>query len=78
MQILVPMHSRMKVMYLFQNPLIRFGLSIFGLRNLEILLMSHADYQTIKLIKIASMNLVRFVEEIYGMKLVSFQLAIYK
>jgi hypothetical protein len=28
--------------------------------NLEILLMSHADYQAIKLIKIYSMKLVRF------------------
>jgi len=68
----------MKIMYLFQNPLIRFGLSIFGLSNLEILLMSHADYhQAIELIKISSMKLVRFLEEIYVMKLVRFQLASY-
>jgi hypothetical protein len=64
-------------MYLFQNPLIRFGLSIVGLSNLEILLASHADYQAIKLIKISSIKLVRFLEEIYVMKLVRFQLAIY-
>jgi hypothetical protein len=78
MQIVVTMHSRMKIMYLFQNSLIRFGLSIFGLSNLEILLMSHADYhQAIELIKISSMKLVRFLEEIYVMKLVRFQLASY-
>jgi hypothetical protein len=65
MQILVPMHSRMKIMYLFQNPLIRFGLSIFGLSNSEILLPSHADYQAIKLTKISSMKLVRFQLAIY-------------
>ncbi len=76
-------------MYLFQNPLIRFGLSIFGLSNLEILLASHADYQAIKLIKtllyhvgqVSRRDLCYEVGQISTsnlyIKLVRFQLAIY-